>query len=109
MEKNKMTTQQQHDAINLSKVQDYGMYYLGALLAVTKVLEMIQSPDWKINEKPYREAILRLIVKDKRSMQLFMDGWYQICFRNHKKDKKGKVTYAEAYFAEQKTRYEEIR
>ena len=47
--------------------------------------------------------------KDKRSMQLFMDGCYQICFRNHKKDKKGKVTYAEAYFAEQRTRFEEVK
>lgn len=109
MEQNKMTIQQQHNTTDLTRLDDFGMYYLGALLAVKKVLEMIQSPDWKNNEAPYREAILRLIIKDKRSMQLFMDGCYQICFRNHQKNKKGKVTYAEAYFAEQKTRYEEIR
>ena len=101
--------QPQHDQTDLTKLGDYGMYYLGALLAVKKVLEMILSPDWKNDEKPYREAILRLITKDKRSMQLYMDGCYDICFRNHKHDKKGKVTWAEAYFAERRIKYEEVR
>ena len=104
-----MTTQQEHDATDLQRLQNYGMYYQGALLAVRKVLEMINSPDWKNNEKPYREAILRLITQDKRSMQLFMDGCYDICFRGHRKDKKGKVTWAEAYFAERRTKYQEIK
>ena len=103
-----MTTQQ-HNQTDLTRLKDYGMYYLGALLAVKKVLEMIQSPDWKNDEKPYREAILRLITKDKRSMQLYMDGCYQICFRNHRKGKNGKVSYAEAYFAERKAKYEEVK
>ena len=103
------TTQQLPDQTDLRRLQDYGMYYLGALLAVKKVLEMIQSPDWKNNEKPYREAVLRLITQDKRSMQLYMDGCYDICFRNHRQDKKGRVTWVEAYFAKRKTKYEEVK
>ena len=102
------TTQQRHDATDLHRLQDYGMYYLGALLAVKKVLEMIQHPDWRTQEKPYRDAILRLIVKDKRSMQLFMDGCHDICYRDHKRDRKGRLTWCEAYFADRTTRYKEI-
>lgn len=101
--------QQQHDKTDLTRLENYRMYYLGALLATRKVLGMVLSPDWRTNEKPYREATLRLIIQDKRSMQLFMDGCYDICFRNHKRDRKGKVIWAEAYFAERRTRYEEVR
>lgn len=90
-------------------VEYYGAYYLGALLAVTKVLEMMDEVDWKHLEKPYREATLRLITKDKRSMQLYMDGCYDICYRNHVKDKKGKVKFCEAYFADRRVIYKEVK
>lgn len=92
-----------------NSVEYYGAYYLGALLAVKKVLDMIQSPDWRIMEKPYRNAILALITKDKRSMQLFMDGCYEICFRNHLKDRQGNVKSCEAFFAKRRTGYVEVK
>jgi len=83
----------------------YGAYYLGALLAAKKVIELIYGEEWKGMEKPYREATLSLITKDKRSMQLFMEGCYEICYRNHVRDKKGKVKSCEAYFAERRVTY----
>lgn len=88
-------------------VEYYGAYYLGALLAVTKVLEMMNEVEWKHLEKPYREATFKLITKDKRSMQLYMEGCYDICYRNHVKDNKGKVKSCEAYFADRRVIYKE--
>lgn len=91
-----------------NSVEYYGAYYLGALLAVKKVVEMMNEEDWKHLEKPYREATLKLITKDKRSMQLYMDGCHEICYRNHVKDKKGKVKSCEAYFADRRVMYKEV-
>lgn len=84
----------------MEKIEYYGAYYLGALLAVKKVIEMMDEVEWKHLEKPYREATLKLITKDKRSMQLYMDGCHEICYRNHVKDKKGKIKSCEAYFSD---------
>ncbi len=95
--------------MNDQNIEYYGAYYLGALMAVTKVVEMMNEEDWKHLEKPYREATLKLITKDKRSMQLFMDGVYDICYRNHVKDKKGKVKSCEAYFADRRVEFKEVR
>ena len=104
-----MNTQQEHEQTDLTRMEDYGMYYLGALLAVKKVVEMMQGEAWKNLERPYREAELRLITQDKRSMQLFMDGTHTICYRGHQRNKKGKLTWVEAYFADKKTRWEEVK
>lgn len=92
-----------------NSVEYYGTFYLGALLAVNKILDLINEEDFKRMEKPYREAIFKLISKDKRSVQLFMDGIYQICFRNHVKDKKNKVKSCEAYFADRRLILKEIK
>lgn len=92
-----------------NSIEYYGAYYLGALLAAKKIVEMMAEEEWKHLEKPYREATLRLITKDKRSMQLYMDGCYDICYRNHVKDKKGKVKSCEAYFAETRTVFKEVQ
>lgn len=85
--------------VNLQQIHDYGTYYLGAMLAARKMMDMLQHPNWRLNEKPYREATLRLITRDKRSMQLWMDDCYYIHYRNHKKNAKGKVIWCEAYFS----------
>ena len=63
-----------------NNVEYYGAYYLGALLAAKKVIERYANKPWQGDDKVYREAELTLITRAKRSMQLFMDGIYDICY-----------------------------
>lgn len=95
----KRSPQKSVTEVDLRRIHDYGTYYLGAMLAARKMAEMLQDPSWRLNEKAYREATLRLVLRDKRSMQLWMDGCYYIRYRDHKKNTKGKVIWCEAYFS----------
>ena len=95
--------------MNENSVEYYGAYYLGALLAAKKVIEQYVNKPWQGENKVYREAELKLITRDKRSMQLFMDGVYDICYKNHKRNAKGKLIYCEAYFADRRTNFVEVR
>jgi len=95
--------------MNEQSVEYYGAYYLGALLAAKKVIEQYVNKPWQGENKVYREAELTLITRDKRSMQLFMGGVYDICYRNHERDKKGKLIKCEAYFADRRTEFREVR
>lgn len=90
-------------------IEYYGAYYLGAMLAVKKVVEDYINKSWTGDNKVYREAELALITRDKRSMQLYMDGVYDICYRNHKRNAKGKLVSCEAYFADRRTEFKEVR
>lgn len=87
---------------NLQQIHAYGLYFLGAMLAANKMADMLNDPAWRLNAKPYQEATLRLILRDKRSIQLWMEGCYYIHYRNHKKNAKGKVIWCEAYFSNER-------
>lgn len=87
----------------------YGAYYLGALTAVNKFVEQYISKPWTGENKVYRDAEIRLITKDKRSMQLFLDGVYDIMYRNHERNAKGKLIRCEAYFANRYKNFEEVK
>jgi hypothetical protein len=90
-------------------VEYYGAYYLGALLAVKKVIDDFIKYPWKGEEKLYRDVALELITRDKRSMQLYMDEFYEMRFRNHQRNAKGKLISCEAYFADKRVMYEEVK
>lgn len=78
----------------------YGAYYLGALQSATKIIEEYIGRPCNGDGKVYRDAELRLITSDKRSMQLYMEGVKRIHYRNHERDKKGKLIKCEAYFGD---------
>ena len=48
-------------------------------------------------ERIYTKAIVNLLISDLRNVQEYLLGT-NICFRNHVRDKKGKLMSCEAYF-----------
>lgn len=95
--------------INLQNVAYYGAYYQGALMAVRKVTESISGGDKPKGEDwIYLKAEWDLITASKRNMQLFLDGT-PMRYRNHKRNKKGKLEWCEAYFVEYKNVIQEIK
>lgn len=94
---------------NDNTIVTYGAFYLGALTAANKLIEQYISKPWTGENKVYRDAEIRLITKDKRSMQLFLDGVYDIMYRNHERNAKGKLIRCEAYFADRYKNFEEVK
>lgn len=89
--------------LNQKSVAYYGAYYLGAIQAVQEVTRQLLG-----DEKPkkedwvYLKAFWDFITKDKRHMQMFLDG-EEMRYRNHQHDKKGKLKSVECYFVERRT------
>lgn len=83
--------------VSLRNVACYGAYYLGALDAVRRITEEILTAKPKGEDWIYKKAEWDCITKDKRSMQLYLDGT-ETRYRNHKKNKKGKLETCEMYF-----------
>ena len=48
----------------------------------------------------YIKAVVKLCLSDNRAAEDFISGGLGIMFRNHKKDKKGKLVSVEAYLFE---------
>ena len=84
--------------INLQNIIYYGAYYKGALQTALRLIPYVMQ-NYRGDEKVYIKSELDLITASKRNMQLWLDGT-QMCFRNHKRDKKGKLESVECYFVE---------
>lgn len=94
--------------VNLQNVVCYGAYYLGAVMAVRKVVVDLLISKPKGDDWVYLEAFWKFITKDKRNMQLFLDGT-EIRYRNHKRNKKGKLESVECYFVEYRNVITEVK
>lgn len=90
--------------VNLLNIQHWSAYMQGARRAFLYLMEHENDYDNNI----YRDAVFRLITSDLRYMGMFLTESHTICFRNHKRDKKGKLISCEAYFAEKVTIYKEV-
>ena len=87
----------------------YASYYQGAREIGVKVLNSIpQLRSTRGEEWLYLEAEWRLYTSSVRKMQLMMDGT-EIRFRNHQRDKKGKLISVEAYFVQRREVISEIK
>lgn len=94
--------------VDLRRVQQYSAYLQGARAATEAVVKCF-SQITKGKDAPYNKAIIELALSSKRNMDLFLTGEYEIRFRNHKNDRKGKCIECEAYFARPITTIEEVR
>lgn len=92
--------------INVQRLAMYASYYQGARMIGVKVLKGIQNRKPKGDDWVYLEAEWRLYTESVRNMQLYMDG-YEVRYRNHQKDKRGKLIRCEAYFVERRTIFTE--
>lgn len=90
--------------VNLLNIQHWSAYMQGARRAFLYVMEHGDDYDNKV----YRDAVFRLITSDLRYMSMFLTESHDICYRNHKRDKKGKLISCEAYFAEKIVIYKEV-
>jgi hypothetical protein len=88
--------------LNAQSVAYYGAYYLGAIQAVQKVVSELTANKPKGEDWLYLEAFWKFITKNKRNMQMFLDG-DEMRYRNHQYDKKGKLVSVECYFVERRT------
>lgn len=84
--------------INLHNVMYYGAYLLGAQITAEKLIPYVMQ-NYRGDDKVYIKAELDTITSSKRNMQLWLDET-QMRYRNHKRDKKGKLKSCECYFVE---------
>ena len=88
--------------LNRQSVAYYGAYYLGAIQAVQRVVSELTANKPKGDDWLYLEALWKCITKDKRHMQMYLDG-DEMRYRNHQRDKRGKLKSVECYFVERRT------
>lgn len=93
--------------VNFQNVLYYGSYLLGAQMAAKKLIPYVMQ-NYRGDDKVYIKAELDTITSSKRNMQLWLDET-QIRYRNHERDKKGKLTKCEAYFVERETITREVK
>lgn len=100
----------EHDIkISVQRLAMYASYYQGARDMGQKLMErLITDSKPKGEEWVYLEAEWRLFMSSKRNCQLFLDGT-EIRYRNHERDKKGKLIRCEAYFTERLTLIREVK
>jgi hypothetical protein len=95
--------------INLRNLVYYGAYYQGAIMAVKEVTKsLLNGNKPKKDDWIYLRAEWNLITASKRNMQLYLDG-AEIRYRNHKRNKKGKLESVECYFVESRNIIQEIK
>ncbi len=87
--------------ISVQRLAMYASYYQGARDMEQKLMKRLMT--WV-----YLEAEWRLFMSSKRNCQLFLDGT-EIRYRNHERDKKGKLIRCEAYFTERLTLIREVK
>lgn len=93
--------------INLQNIIYYVAYYMGALQTALRLIPYVMQ-NYRGDEKVYIKSELDLITASKRNMQLFLDGT-EVCYRNHKHNKKGKLESVECYFAERRNVIMELK
>ena len=76
-------------------------------MAAKKLIPYVMQ-NYRGDDKVYIKAELDMITSSKRNMQLWLDGT-QMRYRNHKRDKKGKLESCECYFAEYRNVIQEVK
>jgi hypothetical protein len=95
--------------VNLQHIAMYAAHYQGAIMAVRKITDsLLNGNKPKKDDWIYLKAEWNLITSSKRNMQLYLDGT-EIRYRNHKRNKKGKLESVECYFVESRNIIQEIK
>ena len=94
--------------VNLVNLRDWSLRIAGAR-ELMRILPLymhsrVDSKDCKI----YNKAIIELIMSSPVNMDNFLTQAYPIRYKDHIRDKKGKLISCKAVFVEQKTIYKEI-
>lgn len=92
--------------VSLNNILHWSAYLQGARKAFLMMHETYKAK--KGEDAIYTDAVFKLIISDLRYTGMFLTQSNPICYRNHKRDKKGKLISVEAYFAEPVTIYREV-
>lgn len=60
------------------------------------------------DDKIINKAVIDMLLQDKRNIDFFLSGAYEIRLKDHEKDKKGKLVKCTAFFARRVIKYEEV-
>lgn len=93
--------------VDLRNVAYYGAYLQGAQIVAEKLIPYVLQ-NYRGDEKVYIKAELDFMLSSKQNMQLWLDGT-RMCYRNHKRDKKGKLESVECYFVEYRNVKQEVK
>lgn len=93
--------------VNLRNIAYYGAYLQGAQIVAEKLIPYVLQ-NYRGDEKVYIKAELDLMLSSKRNMQLWLDGT-RVCYRNHKRNKNGKLESVECYFVESRNVIQEVK
>ena len=85
--------------LDMRKLATYSAYLQGARAAMLAFCNEFPQI-FKGKEAVYNKAVVELATSSLRNTDLYLSREYEIHFRNHKNNKKGKCTKCEAYFAE---------
>lgn len=92
--------------VSLNNILHWSAYLQGARTAFLMMHENYKAK--KGDDAVYTDAVFRLITSDLRYTGMFLTGSHEICYRNHKRDSRGKLVGVEAYFAEKVSVYVEV-
>lgn len=83
---------------NLQRVHNYSLYYTGYRQGVIDWMQTIQETEkWK-DKKVYRKAIFDLLTENLRNCDEYHSNVMDCYFKDHVKDKNGKLVECKAYF-----------
>lgn len=83
---------------NLQKVHDYSLYYTGYRQGVIDWMQTMQETEkWK-DKKVYQKAIFDLLKENLRNCDEYHSNGMDCYFKDHVKDKNGKLVECKAYF-----------
>lgn len=94
--------------IPLQKVQFYSCYMQGMRDAYMKLFPRLIA-EAKKSERPYLEAEYKLLTSCIDACYDYQKDFYELRYRNHKRDKKGNLVSCEAYFVRRSTTLTEVR
>lgn len=83
--------------LNLNNVIQYSAYYQGARTAAMRLMEGYFIDRAKGDERVYLKAELELIKASLENTEKFLSG-SPIRYKNHERNKRGKLVKCEAYF-----------
>lgn len=83
--------------VSLNNIHMYSSYLQGARDMMLMLSENYKS---KNESQVYTKAVFKLVTSSLKHTALFMFGACEIGYRNHIKDKRGKLESVEAYFCE---------
>ena len=85
--------------LDMRKLVTYSAYLQGARAAMLAFCDEFPQI-FRDKEAVYNKAVVELATSSLRNTDLYLSREYEIHFRNHENNKKGKCTKCEAYFAE---------